>query len=84
MSYRCPECKSSDGLYEEVQVPGWRSVDEHLQPTGDRDVEWHDAEPFGNYGCSCGFGPYLIGRFEKIGVDGEPLPVVHPDQITLA
>lgn len=80
--YRCPKCHQSDTLYEEVEVPGWRTVDEHLEPVGrDHDVDWRDVEGMESYGCSCGWS---AGFPEQLGIDSEPLPYVHPGQITLA
>ena len=55
MSYRCPQCKSEDDLYELVDVPGWREITSNLEPepTGQRDIDsWGGAVSIGEYGCS--------------------------------
>lgn len=42
--YQCPQCGRSDGLWEGVDVPGWRTVNEKLEPvrsgSPDRDIDW--------------------------------------------
>lgn len=84
-SHRCPSCKKDDGLWEGVTVPGWRSIDAHLTPatsSGDRDTDWSNAERDGTVGCSCGWEGTREG-LEVVGLDGEPLPAVHPNQLEL-
>lgn len=53
-----------------------------MEGANERDVEWDDAYTKG-YGCGeCEWS----GREEwlvKIGIDGEPLPDINPDQIKL-
>lgn len=87
MAFRCPSCQEPDSLYEMVMVEGWRSVDASLKETGrssgDRDVEWSSVEASGNYGCSCGWGPKYKTFLEEIGIDGEPLPAIHRNQLSL-
>lgn len=80
--FQCPECKMFDTLYEDVDVPGWRSIDDALKPTDDRHVEWENATVTGTIGCSCGWQG-TRSRLEQVGTDGEPLPAIHPDQTTL-
>ena len=88
-TFRCPECKQSDGLYELVMVPGWRSVDDKLAECGgrhDRDVDWLSPQGMREYGCSCGYANgHEIGvdGLEQVGIDGEPLVPVHPDQLAI-
>ena len=57
MSYRCPQCKSEDRLYELVDVPGWIGIDSNLERTGEHDIDsWSDAQRLELYGCSaCGW-----------------------------
>lgn len=85
--YRCPKCERDDCLWRGVDVPGWQSVDAHLEPARigapDREAHWERALPDGDYGCSdCGWE----GRKQELielGTDGEPLPAVHPRQESL-
>ncbi len=87
MSFRCPDCKHDDALYREVDVPGWQDVDNKLEVSGSwpngADVEWEDAYFTGNYGC--GECEWKGGRdsLEEIGLDGNPLPNVHVNQISI-
>jgi hypothetical protein len=85
--YLCPKCHSSNGLWEGVEVPGWRSIDEHLQPSGqsilDRGTDWTSVTQTGEVGCGeCGWEG-LRRDLLKIGFDGEPLPVLHPQQLAI-
>jgi hypothetical protein len=71
-----------------MEVPGWEAVDGRLQTTYPRhgmyrDVEWSDAQPTGDYGCGeCQWeGPQ--DELERLGVDGAPLPVLHPRQMRM-
>lgn len=80
--HACPKCKSTDSLHEEVLVTGWRSIDSRLNPDGlSRDVDWGDVDHNG-YGCTCGWSGGK-SSLVKLGIDGEPLPEIHPDQQTL-
>lgn len=81
--YRCPQCHESDGLWEGVDVPGWRGIDEQLQPHGQRDEDWTFAEPNGDLGCRCGWEGSVSG-LERLGIDGEPLTPVHRNQLHFA
>jgi hypothetical protein len=49
--YACPSCRASDSLYEDVMVPGTRSVSATLAPRRDLEIDRHDAESEGTYGC---------------------------------
>lgn len=64
-------------------VDGWRSIDETLRPTGQREVEWYDVQSEGMGGCSECNWEGALSQLEAIGLDGEPLPEIHPDQMTL-
>lgn len=83
--HRCPNCKSSEHLWEGVLVEGWRAIDAELNPSSDHgvnDFDWRYADPTGNVGCMCGWEG-VKSSLEALGVDGEPLPAIHPDQQTL-
>lgn len=90
--YRCPKCGREGSLYENVTVQGWRSIDATLEPVGpghnDRDVEWDTAEPdaYADFevGCSECEWQGARNKLEAIGIDGEPLPEVHADQLSLS
>jgi hypothetical protein len=85
-SYQCPACSRPGTLWEAVMVPGWRSINQHLDPEGDRDIDWPDAEPWGRdceIGCvACGWEG-SVAELVAIGIDGKPLPVVHPEQTVI-
>lgn len=79
---RCPRCHESDGLWQEVTVDGWRAIDAYLKPTGTVESMGHVISVEQQGGCSCGWE----GSFrdlEIVGIDGEPLPTVHPDQLQI-
>lgn len=94
--YQCPQCGRSDGLWEGVDVPGWRTVNEKLEPvrsgSPDRDIDWDRAEGDGDYGCShCNwegrksFGENYVVHPPTlveldIGIDGQPLPLIADGQ----
>lgn len=79
----CPECGKDDCFWRGVEVPGWQSVDCYLEPNGERDVDWGDARSDGEYGCArCGWRGG-IAQLESLGLDGESLPVIHPDQLVI-
>lgn len=81
---RCPSCRESTGLWEEVEVLGWRGIDEHGHPSGDRDIDWGTAESLGAVGCSCGWEGFRNNLEFVLGVDGEPLPDQIPGQLDLS
>jgi hypothetical protein len=86
-SYQCPKCGEVGTLWEAVTVPGWRSIDQHLDPTGDRDIDWYDAERDSwaspEMGCGeCGWEG-TRSELSAIGIDGKPLPVIHPNQLAI-
>lgn len=84
--HRCPSCLKEDGLWEAVTVPGWRSLDAYLRPTGESDFDRTHAErdDFANpsFGCSCGWEGSR-DALEVLGIDGAPLAPVHPDQLQI-
>lgn len=81
--HRCPECKKMDGLWQEITVTGWREIDMYLKPTGTAEADAYNiiyAEDQG--GCTCGWeGAFSF--LEVVGIDDEPLPVIHPNQLTI-
>lgn len=85
--YRCPECHRSDGLWEGIEFlySGWRSVDERLEPGGAEDTgDLIDQNASGEIGCSkCDWRSWSRDSLEAIGINGEPLPVVHPNQLQI-
>lgn len=84
--YRCPGCGRNDGLFEKVVVPGWRSVDEELNPidgSTHRDVEWSNVYSEDRYGCGECEWEGDMDDLQSLGIDGEPLPLVHQDQLTI-
>lgn len=84
--YRCPKCASGTNLYEDVYVPGWRSVDENLDVlTGpsDRDADWWQAESEGTFGCGDCEWTGRRDQLAKVGIDGNPLPFIHPQQMAI-
>lgn len=82
----CPSCMEGDGLWESVIVQGWRSIDEHLQPEGERDIDWSTAESDGwaspEVGCSCGWDG-ARRELVAMGIDDLPLRRLHPDQMEI-
>lgn len=79
----CPKCQRGDGFWQSVMISGYISVDEYLNHVGvpeDDGCYWHDIDEFG---CShCGWR----GRERQLiqmGIDDEPLPYIHPDQMVL-
>lgn len=85
--YQCPKCGLLDTLWEAVVVQGWRSINARLEPEGERDVDWYHAEKddWASPAVGCGECQWEGERTElvKIGIDGEPLRVVHPDQLEI-
>lgn len=79
--HACPKCGRDDGLYRRMEVPGWQRVDPFLKKTGGIETEDFDAEPTGEYGCGeCQWEGF---KLETVGLDGEPLPFIHPNQLTI-
>jgi hypothetical protein len=91
--HRCPHCHKSINLWEAVTVQGWRSIDEYLDAApdpgrDDRDVDWSTAEQDGWASPEVGCGECVWDgqrdQLQAIGIDGEPLPTVHPQQMEIA
>ncbi len=77
----CPECKTADHLWRGVTLEGWQAIGPDLKPTGERGVEWTPVYPDGTLGCSeC---QWEGTELATLGIDGEPLPVIHPQQQAL-
>jgi hypothetical protein len=86
--YRCPRCKRGISLWQGVDVTGWRSIDDRLEPlipsaALDREVYWEQATPDGCYGCSECEWEGGQSELEPVGLDGEPLPFIHEGQQTI-
>jgi hypothetical protein len=64
-------------------VSGWRGLDEHLEPTYERDADWHDVDPMGNLGCRHCDWRGARDQLQPLGIDDQPLPVIHPAQLTI-
>jgi hypothetical protein len=85
VKYRCPNCGSTEYLWEGVEVPGWRGLNDELESNGrGDDVDWHMAESTGEYGCSDCQWTGSKSALENLGIDGKPLPVPIPGQLELA
>lgn len=81
--YRCPRCQRQDGLWQAVDVPGWRAVDAHLAPMSPQGIDWYAATPNGGFGCGECEWEGLKSDLERLGTDGEPLPAIHPRQLRI-
>lgn len=77
----CPKCGRDDGLYREMEVPGWQRIDSFLKPHGTIETDDYNALPTGEYGC--GECQWEGLNLESVGLDGEPLPFIHPNQLTI-
>lgn len=90
MSYVCPRCMNAKGLWRDIEVDGWEAVGDDLTPKSfkgrgpEREVSWEGARPVGTYGCGECQWEGGKGDLVRLGIDGEPLPEVHPGQGTLA
>ena len=82
MPYRCPQCHESTSLWQEISISGWQSLDEQLEPTGEREADWTFVEEEGQYGCSQCDWAGRRDQIEKVGIDGNTLPFVHRGQLT--
>lgn len=79
--YQCPRCGSPDGLWEGVEIPGWRSVNSDLSTLAggfmDREADWTGAESTGEYGCGeCGWEGFKSGLAPLITEED----TIHPEQ----
>ena len=82
--YECPNCGSSNTLWEGVvaDATSWRSlmVDGSVENVDRSEVQYGQWQSDGEFGCGeCGWNGRKL-RVVDIGVDGEPLSEVHPQQ----
>lgn len=79
--HQCPKCHRNDCLWQSVSIYGWVNVDEYLEidpGTLDHDSDYDDGYTFG---CGeCGWEGVEAGLIE-LGIDDQPLPVIHPNQM---
>jgi hypothetical protein len=62
-------------------VSGWQALDAEGKPTGRREVDWAVVEELDEGGCGeCGWDGSLDQMQVALGVDGVPLPEIHPGQ----
>lgn len=79
--HACPKCGCDSGLYRRLEIPGWQRIDAFLKPHGLIETDDFDAEPTGEFGCGeCQWEGWDL---KNIGLDGEPLPFIHPNQMTI-
>lgn len=90
MIYRCPKCKESYSLWQFVDIEmegAWQNVDEHLSLTGTVETEFADVcfvGVTGRFGCAKCDWRGLKDDLEQVGIDGNPLPVIHDGQLSIA
>jgi hypothetical protein len=81
-TYTCPACGKHEGLWEGVEIPGWRAIGADGKPCSTpygntREADWCNAQPDGDVGCGeCSWE----GHRRDLLVDGKPLPAIHPAQ----
>lgn len=85
----CPKCNKGDALWQEVEVIGWRDVDEYgdPRPNGNHDIDddWNSPHiGTGAVGCAHCEWEGSERNLVQLGIDGAPLPFIHPGQETLA
>ena len=80
MTYVCPECRTAKCLWRGVDVPGWEAVNTKLEPESERDVEWTSAWGNGIYGCGDCNWEGNKGDLIRLGLDGQPMSAIHPQQ----
>lgn len=77
----CPKCQRGNYLWQTVMVSGYITVDEYLKQIGIPDADgvyWDDQDEFGCSECDWrGFERDLV----QMGIDDEPLPYIHPEQM---
>lgn len=85
--YACPKCGSKEGLWEGVEIAGWRSVNSQLKPIGsgmDREAMWDNAVPDGTVGCGeCDWEGWVRDLVKTDQVTGEHVPEPIPGQMKL-
>jgi hypothetical protein len=84
--YRCPKCGKGTNLYEDIYIPGWRSVNDHLEQMFGRDhwdCDLMQADSEGTYGCGDCNWKGTKQSLTKVGLDGKPLPIIHPNQMAI-
>lgn len=89
----CPNCASPDGLWEGVEVPGWRSIritieDGKRTPVepggfGDREAFWAQARPDGTIGCGECSWEGTLKELIQLDNDGNEVVPPNPDQLTI-
>lgn len=81
---RCPSCEKSDGLWLDVELSGWRAINPDGSPGYEQDADWHFVTELSTGGCTCGWeGSKDEMRLPPLGLDGRPLPEIHPGQETI-
>lgn len=79
----CPKCHKSEGLWREVMISGWVSVDEHLVTEGAPETDgawWSVGSTFGCSECEWA-GP--LSQLIELGLNDAPLPYILPGQLTI-
>jgi hypothetical protein len=90
VSYVCPKCRDDKGLWRGVVLTGWEAVGGDLTPRSfagrglEREVDWEAASADGMYGCGECQWEGVRAELVRLGIDGEPLPAVHPAQERLS
>jgi hypothetical protein len=91
----CPSCFVTTGLWEVIEVPGWRSVSGCVREGerviaarddgySERETDWRDATSSGMGGCAeCSWEGRLKDLVQLDG-DGEPVKAALPGQEALA
>lgn len=80
--HACPKCQSTTGFWRAVLMSGWIDVDTYLEEQGrpEADGAYYDVQV--EIGCACGWRGFEKNLI-KLGIDDEPLPVIHPMQMHL-
>ena len=81
--YRCPRCAKTVSLWEGAEQSGYYPVNDRLERTGGFESDGAYYNTTGEFGC--GECSWVGSRtdFEKLGIDGKPLPFIHPNQTIL-
>lgn len=80
----CPKCQSGEALWQSVTVSGWVDVDTYLEQAGSPEVDhaWYDLCD-NEYGCANCEWRGTESMMIVLGIDDQPLPVIHPNQLRL-